>query len=232
MRQDTSSRRIVITGVSRGLGRALADEFVQAGHTVIGCARSAPAIWELQQTHGSPHRFDTLDITDDAAVRRWCVSVLAGDGAPDLVINNAGMINRNAPLWQVPLDEFRQLIDVNLIGVFSVIRHLLPAMIDAGHGVIVNLSSGWGRSTSPDVAPYCMTKWGIEGLTRALADDLPPGLAAVALNPGVIDTDMLRSCFGDQADGHRDAGDWAEVATPFILGLDASHNGQPLSVPG
>jgi NAD(P)-dependent dehydrogenase (short-subunit alcohol dehydrogenase family) len=66
--------------------------------------------------------------------------------------------------------------------------------------VIVNLSSGWGRSVSPEVAPYCATKWAIEGLTQAFAKELPEGLAAVALNPGVIDTDMLRLAFGDDSE--------------------------------
>ncbi len=225
------ARRIVITGVSRGLGRALTGELAAAGHTIIGCSRTAGAIWDLQQTHGSPHRFDTLDLTDDVAVRRWCASLVADGGAPDLVINSAGQINRSAPLWDVPLDEFRQLIDVNLVGVFSVIRHLLPAMIDAGQGVIVNLSSGWGRSVSPAVAPYCMTKWGIEGLTRALATELPAGLAAIPVNPGVIDTHMLRSCFGESADLHIKVDEWARVAAPFFLSLGVEHNGQPLSVP-
>ena len=68
--------------------------------------------------------------------------------------------------------------------------------------MIVNFSSGWGRSVDAEVAPYCATKWAIEGLTQALARELPPGLCAVPLNPGVIDTDMLRSCFGGSAGGY------------------------------
>ena len=228
----SEAKRIVITGVSRGLGRALVGEFLEAGHTVAGCARSATAIWDLQQSHGSPHRFDAVDVSDDAAVRSWAISLLNGFGVPDLIINNAGMINRNAPLWEVPLDEFRQVIDVNLVGVFSVIRHLLPAMIQQGSGVIVNLSSGWGRSVAAEVAPYCMSKWGIEGMTRALAADLPAGLAAIPMNPGVIDTDMLQQCFGESASGYADAEHWAKTAAPFITALGPEQNGEPVSAPG
>ncbi|MEE9319934.1 MAG: SDR family NAD(P)-dependent oxidoreductase [Granulosicoccus sp.] len=224
-------KRIVITGVSRGLGRALVGELASAGHTIAGCARSATAIWDLQQGHASPHRFDTLDISDDAAVRSWATSLINGFGIPDLVINNAGVINQRAPLWDVPLEEFRQLIDINLIGVFSVIRHLLPAMIEQGSGVIVNLSSGWGRSVASDVAPYCMSKWGIEGMTQALAADLPTGLAAVPLNPGIVNTDMLQQCFGEDAAGYPDAEQWARTAAPFIVSLGPEHNGEPVSVP-
>ena len=111
------------------------------------------------------------------------------------------MINRPATLWEVPAEEFDQVVDINIKGVVNVLRHFVPAMIARGSGVIVNFSSEWGRSTSPEVAPYCATKWAIEGLTRALAQELPRGLAAIPLSPGIIDTDMLRSCFGDAA-GH------------------------------
>ena len=134
----------------------------------------------------------------DEDVRAWAERVLAG-GPPDLLVNNAGVINANAPLWQVTEEDFARVIDVNVKGVVNVIRRFLPAMIARGEGVVVNFSSGWGRSTAAEVAPYCASKWAVEGLTQALAQELPEGLAAVALNPGIIDTDMLRSCFGDGA---------------------------------
>ncbi len=123
------------------------------------------------------------------------------------------------------------MIDVNLKGVANVIRHFVPAMIKRGSGVIVNFSSGWGRSTDAEVAPYCATKWAIEGLTRALAQELPAGLAAIALNPGIINTDMLRSCFGSSAAAYPTAAQWAKKAAPFLLSLNAEHNGQPLTAP-
>jgi NAD(P)-dependent dehydrogenase (short-subunit alcohol dehydrogenase family) len=97
--------------------------------------------------------------------------------------------------------------------------------------VIVNFSSGWGRSTSPEVAPYCATKYAIEGLTLALAQELPAGMAAVPLNPGIINTDMLQLCFAGQADSYPTAERWAKKAVPYILSLGAKHNGSSLSVP-
>jgi NAD(P)-dependent dehydrogenase (short-subunit alcohol dehydrogenase family) len=75
-------------------------------------------------------------------------------------------------------------------------------MIRRGSGVIVNFSSGWGRSVSAEVAPYCASKWAVERLTRALAEELPSGLAAVPLNPGIINTEMLQSCFGADAQNY------------------------------
>jgi NAD(P)-dependent dehydrogenase (short-subunit alcohol dehydrogenase family) len=113
-----------------------------------------------------------------------------------------------------------------------VIFSFLFSMIQRGTGVVVNFSSGWGRSTSPEVAPYCATKWGIEGLTAALAQELPAGLAAIALNPGIIDTRMLRSCFGEGASSYPTPEEWAKAAVPFLTSLGARHNGKALTVPG
>jgi NAD(P)-dependent dehydrogenase (short-subunit alcohol dehydrogenase family) len=168
-------------------------------------------------------------VTQPVKVGIWAERVL-GNGAPDLLINNAGVMNDPAPLWQVPADKFSQVIAVNVIGVANVIRALAPAMIGRKKGVIVNFSSGWGRSVSPDVAPYCASKWAVEGLTKALAEELPAGMAAVPLNPGVIDTDMLRKCWSDGAASYPKAAKWAETAAPFILGLGPAQNGKSVSV--
>lgn len=223
--------KIVITGVTRGLGRALIEQFIKGGHTVIGCGRSGEAIFDLRMTHGAPHDFSVVDVALDNKVAIWAAKVLESSSPPDLLINNAAIMNRLAPLWEQDDREFTKLVDANIRGVANVIRHFVPAMVAAKKGVIVNLSSGWGRSVSPDVAPYCMSKWAIEGLTKALAEELPKGMAAVPLNPGTIDTDMLRACWAEGAEGHPKAGAWAENAAPFILQLGAKDNGKSLSVP-
>lgn len=225
-------RHIVLTGVSRGLGLAMAEGFIAGGHTVWGCARSKKAIEELRRRWGSPHSFDVVEVSADKEVKSWAARVLADSGPPDLLVNNAAVITDNAPLWKVPAEEFSRVIDVNIKGVTNVIRHFVPAMIAQSRGVIVNFSSGWGRSTSPEVAPYCATKWAIEGLTGALAQELPRGMAAVPLNPGIIDTDMLRACFGSAASGYPDPKEWAERAVPFLLAIGPKDNGRPLTVPG
>lgn len=225
------TKKILITGVTRGLGRALAEWYIANGHTVIGCGRSAEVL-NLRFTHPAPHDFTALDVAEENKVALWSEKVLAVHGAPDLLINNAALMNTPAPLWQVPAREFNQLIDVNIKGVANVIRHFVPPMVARKSGVIVNLSSGWGRSTSPEVAPYCASKYAIEGLTKALAQELPAGMAAIPLNPGVIDTDMLRQAWSDGAASYPKAAAWAKQAAPFILGLGPKHNGQSLSVGG
>ncbi len=229
--QSYPPRRIVLTGVSRGLGKAMALAFAERGHIMIGCARSRESLTELAKLLPAPHRFDAVDVADDEAVATWAKNVLAAGPAPDLLINNAALINRNAVLWQISAAEFSAVIDVNIKGVTNIVRHFLPAMIARAQGVVVNFSSGWGRSTSPEVAPYCATKWAVEGLTQALAQELPRGLAAVAFNPGIIDTDMLRSCFQGAASSYPSPARWAERAVPFLLSLTANDNGKSLDAP-
>ena len=228
----SSKRLIMLTGCSRGLGRALVDEFIQAGHTVIGCSRSGSGMEKLSEQFGSPHEFTALDVSDDAAVKTWAETRLELHGVPDLLINNAGVINTPANLVDIPAAEVTQVLAVNVSGVANMIRHVLPAMIDARkNGIVINLSSGWGRSVSSGVAPYCASKWAIEGLTKTLAEELPAGMAAVPLSPGVIDTDMLRSCWGDDAGGFREPSEWARQAAPYMLSLSAKDNGQSLTTP-
>ncbi len=224
-------KHVVITGASRGLGRAMAIDFAADGWSVSGCGTDADALKELADELGQNHLTHACDVTDPAAVEAFAAAATDRFGPPDLLLNNAATINPNKPLWEVTPEEFSRVIDINLKGVHLVIRAFLPGMIQHGTGVVVNFSSGWGRSTSPEVAPYCATKWGIEGLTAALAQELPAVLAAVALNPGIIDTRMLRSCFGNGASGYPTPQEWAKAAVPFLASLGTRHNGTALTIP-
>ncbi|MGE9267726.1 MAG: SDR family oxidoreductase, partial [Verrucomicrobiales bacterium] len=195
------------------------------------CARREDKLAELRaELPGEPF-LQALDVSDDKAVAEFCEAAFARTGAPDLLINNASIINPPAPLWEISAADFDRLTAINLSGTANFIRHSVPHMMAAGRGVIVNLSSGWGRSTSPEVAPYCASKWAIEGLSSALAQELPRGLAVVALNPGIINTDMLQTAFGDEASHYRSPAEWAATAAPFLLKLDERYNGQALTAP-
>lgn len=222
---------VCVTGCTKGLGRAMVAEFATAGWTVAGCGRSEDLLEEVRAEFGAPHWFSRADVALEGEVAAFCDGVLSEVGVPDLLLNNAAIINGVAPTWEVGAEDFSRVIDVNIKGVQSVIRHLVPAMIEKGSGVIVNFSSGWGRSTSPEVGPYCTTKWAIEGMTGSLAQELPRGMAAVTLNPGIIDTEMLRSCWGAGAGGYEKPEQWAKSAVPFLMKLGARDNGKALTAP-
>jgi NAD(P)-dependent dehydrogenase (short-subunit alcohol dehydrogenase family) len=224
------SKKIVVTGATRGLGRALVEGFVKGGNQVFGCGRSEKGVNEFQNRF-SDHIFDQVDVSNFDEVERWAKSIQKEFGAPDLLINNAGIINSNARLWELDVEEVKMIFDVNIQGVFHCIRAFLPAMIEKQSGIVINLSSGWGRSTSPEVAPYCASKWAIEGLSKALAQELPSGMASIPLNPGAINTEMLQSCFGPSAGSYPDPHEWSEKAVPYILAISPGDNGQSLTVP-
>jgi NAD(P)-dependent dehydrogenase (short-subunit alcohol dehydrogenase family) len=226
-----SNRTIVITGVTHGIGRAMAEEFARCGHTVLGCGRSQKQIDGLKEKLGNPHDFYAVDVSLDESVKSWASVCLTTHAPPDLLINNAGVINKNARLWEVSAREFSEVIDVNVKGTANVIRHFAPLMVKRKNGVIVNLSSGWGRSTDAEVAPYCASKWAIEGLTQSLAQELPSGMAAVPLNPGIINTEMLQSTFGGSANHYPTPEEWAKIAVPFLLEIGPKDNGKQLTVP-
>jgi NAD(P)-dependent dehydrogenase (short-subunit alcohol dehydrogenase family) len=223
-------RVIVLTGATRGLGLAMVEKFVELGHTVLGCGRSRDLIESLRLRFRPPHDFAALDVSLESQVEPWAARLLSSHGSPDLLINNAGVINQSAPLWQVPSDEFDRVVDVNVKGVANVIRHFVPAMIARKSGLIINFSSGWGRTVASDVAPYCASKWAIEGLTMALAEELPRGMGAIPVNPGIIDTDMLRSCFGGTASRYPSPTKWVEKAVPFLLSLNSRDSGKPQTI--
>src|SRR5262245_15687892 len=206
---------VVITGVTYGLGRAMTDEFIQRGHTVLGCGRTRNELDRLSRGFGRPHDFQQVDVSSDEGVKVWAARCVKEHGPPDLLINNAAVINPNARLWDVHAPDFSRVIDINIKGTANVIRHFAPAMVKRKSGVMVNFSSGWGRSTDAEVAPYCASKWAIEGLTLALAQELPSGMAAIPLIPGIINTEMLRSAFGGSSSSYPAADEWAKVAVPF-----------------
>lgn len=225
-----NNKTILITGVTRGLGAAMTEEFIELGHTIWGCGRSVARIEKLQKKWDSHHDFVALDVSHPQSVEQWAEKLLAKGQIPDLIINNAGIINRNNMLWEVPADEFSRVIDINIKGVANIIRYFVPGMVEQNHGIIVNFSSGWGRSVSSQVAPYCATKWAIEGLTLALAQELPSNMAAIPLNPGIINTQMLQIAFDSDASLYLSPQQWAKKATLTLLKFTPDDNGRSMTV--
>jgi len=206
----------------------MAVEFHSRGWNVTGCARSTDPLIELSTRLVNSCFFQSVDITKPTEVENFAQSVIQNVGVPDLLVNNAGVINQNARLTEISPEEFASVLSVNLGGIHNMIRTFVPIMEEQGHGVIANFSSYWGQSAAPEVGPYCASKWGVEGLTRSLAQELPDGLTAVAFNPGIIDTDMLRSCFGEGAASHEKPAEWAKHAVDRLEQISTSDNGKTI----
>lgn len=221
------AKTIVITGVAQGLGRALAEEFIAQGHQVIGCDVDGAALVELE--HQSGAAFATVDVTDAAQVAAWANSWL-GNYFPDLLINNAGVMHALAPLWEISAEACDRTIDVNLKGTIHVLRAILPTMVARNAGMVVNMSARWGRVGAAGAAPFCASKWAIEGLTQAIAQELPPGIGAVTLSPGAINTQALATIHGaKKAAAYLAPQPWAAQAVPYLLGLSPELSGQALT---
>src|SRR6188474_1478472 len=116
------TKHVVITGCTRGLGRAMVTEFAAAGWTVAGCSRSSEAISKLRGAFPAPHYFQVANVADEEDVMNFCEEVLERRGAPDLLLNNAALINHNNPIWEVSAREFSDVIDVNIKGTASMMR--------------------------------------------------------------------------------------------------------------
>ena len=147
-------KHIVVTGCSQGLGLALIQGFIDSGHKVSGCSRNPLRMDALQKEFGDQHYFEEVDVSKPEQVYAWANNCLGRQGPVDLIVNNAAIINPNANMWEVDDQQWSELIDINVKGVFYVSKAFLPSMIKANHGVLVNVSSGWGRSAAAEVATY------------------------------------------------------------------------------
>jgi NAD(P)-dependent dehydrogenase (short-subunit alcohol dehydrogenase family) len=224
---------VLITGVSKGLGRALTDRFIAEGHFVLGCARSFGAIKELQRLYGPPHRFEAVDVADRASVETWAAALNQDGIVPDYILNNAAIIGEeHVQVWKQSAQNFERVLFVNIMAAVNTIHAFVPMMLRRMKGVIVNFSSGWGRGAAPKVGPYAVSKWGIEGLSQVLAAELPNKMACVSLHPGIIHTETMGRSFGESASLYATPEEWAKIAVPFLLSLSPKDNGKAVSVPG
>jgi len=221
-----------ITGCTGGLGRALAGRYCRDGHVVVGGGRNEAVLAELKAEFPAGNFF-MLDVGDEQSVKLFCKLAYEATGAPDYLINNAGVMNSPQPLWKVSNEEFSELTTINVNGVASMIRHAVPSMLERNEGLVVNISSGLGKRGMVNVAPYCASKHAVEGLSSALAlefAEIGSKVGCVALSPGIINTNMLQKNLGAGADVHQTSDVWVEKAAPFILNLSAKNNGESLRV--
>lgn len=208
---------VVISGVTKGIGRALALRFAELGHPVSGCGRSTGAVRELRGMLGSGHLVETVDVTDADAVSAWARATAAELGEPGLVIANAGAIHSQRPVWEVEPAVFAEVVRVNVEGVHAMAHAFLPLMFESG-GMFVALSSGWGRNPRHHLAAYSAAKFAVEGYVGALAGELPDHVKAFAIAPhSAVDTEMLATCLPGEHEQYPAPDAWARTAVDHLL---------------
>lgn len=194
MRRDTRPVALV-TGAGRGIGRAIADEFVARGCAVVIAERARSAGKRAERAlraKGAPALFVQTDVAAVGAAERAVSATLKRFGHLDYVVNNAGVLSIG-PVHRLARRNLQAMVGVNLLGSLLVTRAALPALRRRGRGAIVNIASLLGKEGIGDYVTYCATKFGIVGLTEALADELRGTRIGVwAVCPGQVDTAMGR----------------------------------------
>lgn len=191
----------LITGSTRGIGRALAEMLVREGARVCVNGRKADAVASLGAL-GPQVVGRAGDVGADADAAALVDEAYRAFGDLDVLVNNAAVLSPRATVVETPPDTWAEVLRVNVVGTANMIRHVLPRMEKRGRGVIVNLSSGWGRSAAGWVAPYCASKFAVEALTQSVAEESRAGVIVFALNPGVIATDMLATAFDEDVSSY------------------------------
>ena len=199
-------RRILVTGAASGIGRAIAELFLDAGAQVALLDRHAPAPIPAAEDRVVCL---TADVTDAASVTAAVAHAAQVFGGLDGVVNSAGIAN-TAKVAELNLGDWRQVLEVNLTGTLIVLQACEPWLRDAPGATVVNVSSGQGLRPSPGRAAYAAAKAGVIGLTRCLAQEWGPAVRVNSLCPGVVDTPMAQLGYG--------GGAVAELASRYALG--------------
>ncbi len=184
----------VVTGASRGIGRAVCVALARTGATIVAAARSAAPLGELVaavERDGGTGLAVECDVTDDAAVAGLAQRAVDAFGGVDLLVNNAGAY-RSGAFLDHSIEDFRSIMDVNWLGTVRVTRALLPGMVAAGRGRIINIASTAGKYGSLYQSPYNSSKHAVVGLTRCLAlETAQAGIRVNAICPGFVETELI-----------------------------------------
>ncbi|HDR9078829.1 TPA: oxidoreductase [Burkholderia vietnamiensis] len=180
---------MLITGVSSGFGRALAQQALAAGYTVVGTVRSDDARRAFEALSPQAAIGRVLDVTDFERIDRVVADLEASVGPVDVLVNNAGY-GHEGIMEEAPLAELRRQFDVNVFGAVAMTKAVVPFMRTRRRGRILNITSMGGHITMPGIAYYCGSKFALEGISEALGKELAPfGIAVTAVAPGSFRTD-------------------------------------------
>ena len=187
--------RVLVTGCSTGIGFATALAFARAGHEVAAAMRNparAPELGKVAARESLPIAVCTMDVDDDASVRAAICRIENELGPIDVLVNNAG-IERMGSVEELPLADFRAVMETNYFGVIRCIQAVVPGMRARRKGCILNVASVAGHVATSPMAAYSASKYALEALSECLAQELKPHNIRVAIvEPGIIDTPMSR----------------------------------------
>jgi 2-dehydro-3-deoxy-L-rhamnonate dehydrogenase (NAD+) len=188
---DLQGRTAVVTGGARGIGLATAQKLAACGAVVTLWDIDAVALAKAAMTV-SKMRTDVVDVTDAASIAPAVEVLMRDAGRIDILINNAGITGGNAPLWELPPDVWRRVIEVNLIGPYLTCRAVVPHMVAKGYGRIVNIASIAGKDGNPNASHYSASKAGLIGLTKSLGKELATtGVLVNCVAPAAAKTEMF-----------------------------------------
>jgi len=184
----------LITGANSGIGRSAAVALAAKGWTVYGSMRSlekGEKLAAMCEAAGVDVRPVVFDVTDTESVNRAVAEVIADAGQLDVLVNNAG-VGGNGVCEETSLDDYQQVMDVNLYGIIRGVQAVLPHMRERGSGCIINVSSVAGVIAALAQSPYVASKWAVEGLTEGLAQEVAPhGVRVALIEPGIVKTAIL-----------------------------------------
>jgi NAD(P)-dependent dehydrogenase (short-subunit alcohol dehydrogenase family) len=194
---------VLITGTSKGIGLEAALAFGRAGHQVHATMRKPAQSPELAETAAReklPIFVSTMDVDSDESVNRGIAAIQKDHGPIDVLVNNAG-VERAGSVEELPMAEFRAVMETNYFGAIRCIKALLPQMRQRRSGCIVNVTSIGGRITSAPLTPYNASKWALEALSEGLAGEMKTfNVRVLIVEPGIIDTAMARRLTNPPAD--------------------------------
>jgi 3-oxoacyl-[acyl-carrier protein] reductase len=189
---ELSGQLAVVTGAARGIGEAIGRRLAAMGATVVLTARDEARLKEVAreiESSGGKAETAAFDLLDPAAITRFGESIQKRHGRCDILVNNAGVGHIGAPLYQMPPEDWDAVLGTNLRGPYLMIRALAPLMIAAKGGHIVNISSLAGHNPLKNGAAYAASKWGLNGLTYSVAEELREyGIRVSAVAPGSVNT--------------------------------------------
>ena len=198
---DMQGRTAVVTGGARGIGLAIAERMIASGAGVAIWDMDEPAMASAAAKLGGRVSTHRVELTDEAAVRAAADASLARHGAIDILVNNAGITGGNAPTWELPTDQWRRVVDVNLVGPFLTCSAIIPGMIARGYGRVVNIASVAGKEGNPNASHYSASKAGLIALTKSLGKELAGKDVLVnCVTPAAAKTDIFNQMSQAQID--------------------------------